>query len=434
MKPLIFKFGGASVKDPESVKNLIPILQPYLSYPMVIVISAMGKTTNALEKVVEYYFSGQSSEAHQQLHQIREQHLAIARALFPSAIPEKLSHHIHNLFVEAEWILEEVPSREFDFYYDQLVFIGEMLSTSIISEYLNASGVKNEWLDARDFIKTDNTYRAARVDWKKTEQEVLRYIDFSSHTLYLTQGFIGSTAENYTTTLGREGSDFTASILAYCLNAEKVIIWKDVPGVMNADPKIIHDAVLLPHISYKEAIELTYYGATVIHPKTLKPLQNKSIPLLVKSFLDPSLPGTLIDNYERDDIKTPSFIFRPHQILMSFAARDYSFIAEDHLSEIFRVFASLRVKINLMQTSAINFTLCFDHHPLKLEKITEQLKEKFKIRYNQDCLLITIRHYTDSLIKQLKEDRKVLIEQRSRNTFRMVVKANPGEVIYSKYQ
>ncbi len=436
-KVKVFKFGGASVKDATGVKNLLKILHSNQSRPLIVVISAMGKTTNALEKVVEAYFSGDKDIAYNRLEKIKQDHIHIVRDLFGQHIPQDLNDKINNLFVEVEWVLDETPVKDFDFYYDQIVSVGELLSTTIISEYLNRKQLKNQWIDARDLIKTDDRFRAANVNWDKTRQyasSVLKSM-FEKCEIIVTQGFIGSTAENYTTTLGREGSDYTAAILANLVDAEEMIVWKDVPGLLNADPKIIPDAILMPHISYKEAIELTYYGATVIHPKTIKPLQNKNIPLKVKSFLDPEAPGTIIDQNEKDDLKYSSFIFRPNQVLMSFSARDYSFIAEGHLSELFGTFARFGVKINLIQISALNFTVSFDNQPFKLEKILQSsLQDSYKILYNTDCLLITLRHPTASLIKKMKNGKEIFLEQRSRNTFRMVVKANPDDPIYNKYQ
>ena len=418
----VFKFGGASVKDAASVKNVAAVLSLYKNEPLVVVVSAMGKTTNALEQVVKGYFN-KSEKLKEYVQQVKEYHLNIIKDLdFKSehAIYESLE----NSFVEIDWILEEEPLRGYAFAYDQVVSQGELISTKIISAYLEENNFRNEWLDIRDCIITDNTYREGKVNWNLTEKLVNRKIPemLRKNSLVITQGFIGATSENFTTTLGREGSDYTAAILSYCLDAEEMIVWKDVPGVLSADPKFYSDAVKLQEISYLDAIELTYYGATVIHPKTIKPLENKNIPLRVRSFLSPNEKGTSIWNHKETKPLVPSFIFKTNQILISISAIDFSFIAEESLSKIFGLFARQKVKINLMQNSAISFSVCLDNDPFKIPGLIDELKKEFKVLYNDGLKLITIRHYYASTLDSLIKDKTVLLEQRSRNTAQLVLK------------
>mgnify|MGYP002622379743 FL=1 len=362
----VFKFGGASVKDAEAVKNVAGILSGFRKDQLVIVISAMGKTTNALEKVVNAYME-QHPSVDENLKEVKEFHFKIMKELgFSETDP--VWAEVNNSFVEIEWVLEEKPQREYNFCYDQIVSQGEMLSTKIISAYLNSIGVKNKFLDVRDVLQTDDTFREARINWELSERLICQKVNeiLRSDNFIITQGFIGITSENYTTTLGREGSDYTAAIFSYCLNAKEMMVWKDVPGVMSADPKFSDEAVKLDQISYHDAIELTYYGATVIHPKTIKPLENKNIPLRVRSFKAPQEKGTSIGNYSATKPLVPCFIFKSNQILLSISAPDFSFIAEDNLCRLFGVFADKKIKVNLMQNSAISFSVCLDNDPFKL--------------------------------------------------------------------
>lgn len=418
----IFKFGGASVKDAESVKNVAGILKLYPGEPIVVVISAMAKTTNALEKVVKAHCS-KSGEATAFLKDVKDFHHEIMDQLF--ANPKALVFEkVNNLFVEIEWVLDEDP-REYDFVYDQIVSVGELISTTIISYYLDEIGIANKWLDIRDCLLTDNTYREGKVNWSESGQRVKSIIPpmiDKRNPLVITQGFIGATSENYSTTLGREGSDYTAAILAYILDAESVTIWKDVPGVLNADPKFFNDAQKLEQLSYHDAIELAYYGASVIHPKTIKPLENKNISLYVKSFLQPQAKGTVIGKDLQTKPQVPSFIFKTDQVLISLAAKDFSFIAEDNLSSIFSSFAELGVKMNLMQNSAISFSVCIDDDPFKTPKLIEKLKNEYWVRYNSGLQLYTIRYYYPSTIDALSQGREILLEQRSRTTAQIVMK------------
>jgi aspartate kinase len=421
----VFKFGGASVKDATSVKNVAAVLSLFKNEPLVVVISAMGKTTNALEQVVNAYFE-KSEKLGAYLQQVKEYHSTIIKELgFKGDHP--VYEAIENAFVEIDWILEEEPSRGYAFAYDQIVSQGELMSTKIVSAYLNEPGVlgvKNEWLDIRDCIITDNTYREGKINWDLTEKLVNRKIPglLKKDSLLITQGFIGATSENFTTTLGREGSDYTAAILSYCLNADEMIVWKDVPGVLSADPKFYEDAVKLQEISYLDAIELTYYGATVLHPKTIKPLENKNIPLHVRSFVSPEEKGTSIAGHKETKPLVPSLIFKTNQILVSISAKDFSFIAEESLSKIFRLFADHKVKMNLMQNSAISFSVCVDNDPFKIPALISDLKKEFKVLYNDGLKLITIRHYYPSTLELLTKDKNILLEQRSRHTVQVVLK------------
>ena len=417
----VFKFGGASLKDAASIKNVATVLQHYQKQKLTIVVSAMGKTTNALENLCDgYYF--QKGDVNQILNEIKDFHFNIIHQLFADK-QHLIYNEVSNLFVELDWITEENPVHSYDQEYDQIVSLGEIVSSKILSLYLNEVGIKNNWMDVRDVLQTDNNYREGKVDWEITQTNALENLLplFTSKDIVITQGFIGGTSENYTTTLGREGSDYTAAILAYCTNAEEVIIWKDVPGVLNADPKWFNDTVLIPQLSYQDAIELAYYGATVIHPKTIKPLQNKNISLYVKSFVSPEEKGTLINN-EQAGLPTPCFIFKVNQVLISIAPKDFSFIAEESLSNIFGLLASLNVKINLMQHSAISFSVCTDFNEQKTPKVIELLQKEFRVLYNKDVELATVRYYDKATIDRVSTNKEVLLEQRSRYTIQLVMR------------
>ena len=418
----VFKFGGASVKDAEAVKNLSMVLKNYPNDKLMIVVSAMGKMTNHLEQLAQAFFY-KTANAELILEEIKQFHFAICHELFANR-NHAIYNELENTFVELHWSIEDEPTHAFDFEYDQIVSIGEVLSTKIISAYLNDIGQSNKWVDARGIIQTDNTYREGIVDYDLTEQLVKKEVLplFNSNQIIITQGFIAGTSENFTTTLGREGSDYTAAILAYCLNAEKVVIWKDVPGVLNADPKFFKNTKKIDELTYQDAIELTYYGASVIHPKTIKPLQNKQIPLYVKSFIEPTNDGTVIkENNKR--LIIPSYIFKANQILISIQPKDFSFIAEDNLSSIFERFAVHAVKINLMQLSAISFSICCDDDEQKLQTLLTDLQQSFKVLYNKGVELMTIRYYTQEIIEALTQNKLILLEQRSRFTLQMVMKA-----------
>lgn len=420
---MIFKFGGASVRDADAVRNVGQILDLFKGNDLVVVVSAMGKTTNALEKVVASHLAA-DGQALVWLNEVRTFHLDIMSGLFPD-LKHPVYAAVENYLLEIEWVLDEEP-RQADFTYDQIVGFGELISTTIVSAYLNDSGTLNRFVDIRDCLLTDNTYREARIDWKeserKTREVISRSMESGNHVV-VTQGFIAASSENFTTTLGREGSDYTAAILAHLLNAESVTIWKDVPGVLNADPKFYTDAQKLEQISYTDAIELAYYGASVIHPKTIKPLENKGIPLHVKSFLNPQGKGTVIGKDLQTKPQVPSFIFKNNQVLLSLSSRDFSFIAEDNLSDIFAQFASQGVRINLMQNSAISFSVCFDHEDSRTENLIESLRSHYRVRYNTGVQLCTIRHYYPSTIDTITQGNEVLLEQRSRTTAQLVLKA-----------
>jgi aspartate kinase len=422
---IVFKFGGASVKDADAVRNVCNIIRGYESNQLVVVVSAMGKTTNALELVVQARFSANDiPTAKQYLQVVRDFHHKIAAELFVDK-SNPVFDRMNNVFVEIEWCLDDDISKGYDFIYDQVVSSGELLSTIIVHEYLQSQGLRFAFSDARDLIRTDNHYREGRVQWEETVSKTTAQVKgmfAAGHTGVITQGFIGCTSENYTTTLGREGSDYTASILAYCLDAKSVYIWKDVPGVLNADPKHFPNAQKLESMSYHDAIELAYFGASVIHPKTIKPLENKGIPLHVKSFVDPKLSGTVIGKDYQTKPLVPSYIFKDNQMLVSISAKDFSFIAEDHLSTIFSLFAQANVKINLMQNSAISFSVCIDNDSRKVPDLLETLKSRFKILYNEGLQLYTVRHYYSSTIESLTHGKEVLLEQRSRLTAQLVLR------------
>lgn len=417
---LVFKFGGASVKDAAGVINLSNIVKKYAGQQLLIVVSAMGKTTNALEKLTKAYVDG-SDEMNNIFSEIKEYHFNIISELFEPDHP--VYNDVANTFVEIDWMIEDEPHDNYDFVYDQIVSIGELVSTRIVAAYLNQTDIKTQWLDARSYIHTDNNYREGNVDWIKTKvsisQEIPKLLDKS---IVLTQGFLGGTSENFTTTLGREGSDYTASIFASCLQAESVTTWKDVPGILNADPKFFADTIKFDELSYSEAIEMTFYGASVIHPKTIKPLQNAKIPLLVKSFNDPDAAGTVIKETANPVFEKPVIILKQNQALLSISAKDYSFISEDHLSEIFGLFAQHHVKINIMQTSALSFSVCFDLKPERFEKLLAAFSLKFRVKYNDDINLLTVRHYKLGALRDLVTNKVVLLEQISRNTAQMVIK------------
>lgn len=420
----VFKFGGASVKDAAAVKNVATILERYKEEQVVVVVSAMGKTTNALEELLDAYFHGQEN-AMTLLEVVKRFHFDILKELFEDT-RHPIFEEIHNTFVEIEWQLEEEQMREYDFEYDQMVAVGEWISATIVSAYLKHVGLTNKLQDVRDLIRTDNTYRNAKVDWMVSAENVNRYLKpyfaDSANKLMVTQGFVGSTSENFNSTLGREGSDYTGGILANLTDADSLTIWKDVPGMLNADPKWFEETVKLNNISYHEAVELAYYGATVIHPKTIKPLQNKQIPLLVKSFLNPEKEGSVINENSSKDSLIPSYIFKTNQILISISPRDYSFIAEENLSQIFGCFAKHKVAVNLMQNSAISFSVCVDNQKQKIDQLIEELKADYKVYYNNDLLLLTVRHYDEETLSKLLNGKTIYVEQKSRQTARFVVK------------
>lgn len=416
----VFKFGGASVKNAEAIRNICPIISEYKKNNLLVVISAMGQVTNMLEGLYEAYIN-QDGNAHSLLDQIKDFHFAILGDLFKDP-SHPIYNDLANTFVEIEWLLEEEPEDAHDYIYDQIVSIGEVLSTKIVSAWLNASGCPNTWVDARNYMKTDNNYREGGVDWQKTEEEVQKHlVPLLERTIVVTQGFIGSTSENFTTTLGRDGSDYSAAIFSSCLNAEKLTIWKDVAGVLNADPKWFDQTELIAQMSYHDAIELTYYGANVIHPKTIKPLQNKNIPLYVRSFLSPDGAGTAITTFN-NPLPVPTFIFKVNQLLISIFPKDFSFIIEENLSDIFSIFHKHKVKVNTMLNSAISFSVSVDHNEKKTAELLKELMEKYKVKYNTGVELVTIRYYNQDTIDRVTVNKSILLEVKSRHTCQIVMK------------
>jgi len=413
----VFKFGGASVKDADSVRNVASVLKRFPGENILAVVSAMGKTTGILERLTDDFYHIKENPKIV-LAEVRKFHFDIIEELFPDKT-HSLHTDIENIFLNLAKRIQQKPSFSYDKEYDQIVSLGEIISTKIISACLNEAGIKNKWLDARDFVKTDSTFREGKVDWQTTAKKIFPLANEKG--IIITQGFIGQDKDNFTTTLGREGSDYTASIFAYCLNAESVTIWKDVPGVMNADPKWFDETQLIEQMSYQDAIELSYYGATVIHPKTIKPLQNKKIPLHVKSFLQPEENGTVINDFQ-SPLTIPCFIFKINQVLVSIHPKDFSFIVEENLSDIFRICSKVGVKINVMQNTAISFSVCADNDAQKITKLIEKLQDNFSVLYNENLELITIRYYDQPTIDRVCVGKQILLEHKSRYTVQLVVK------------
>lgn len=423
MQIKVFKFGGASVKDSEGFRNVGQILQKYSDEKIVVVVSAMGKTTNALEEVVKSFYA-QDGQTEALLLKIKSSHVALIQELFP--VSQAVLDDINDAFVEIEWVLEEVPHEDYDYTYDQIVSMGELLSSKILIHYLQYLKISSKWLDVRDVILTDNTYRDARVQWDATQSnakhKIIPMLETANHIV--TQGFIGTTSENFTTTLGREGSDYTAAILSYCLDADSMHIWKDVPGVLTGDPRIFDEVIKMPRISYNEAIEMTYYGAKVIHPKTIKPLQNKQIPLFVRPFLDPSSEGTVISD-EKEMSYPPVIVIEHDQTLLHISTNDFSFVAEHHLSMIFALLAKHRLKVNMMRNTAISFSVCVNNIPDRIKKFEKELGTEFKMIQDNDLELVTIRHYNEDILKDMKKNKLILFEEKLQDTVQMVVRNLP---------
>ena len=409
----IFKFGGASVKDADSVKNVLRVLSIQGFERCLIVVSAMGKTTNALERVVEFYFN--KSDYQQEIAKIKEEHIQIAKGLFDE------NHHVFSeiklFFDDIESFLRRNKSPNYNFVYDQVVTCGEMISSKILSVYLSDNEMGNQWLDARDFIKTDTNYREGLVNWEETEKNISQ---LDKTKTYVTQGFIGSDENNFTVSLGREGSDYSAAIFAYCLDAKDMTIWKDVPGVMTGDPRKFENVELLSNISYEEAIEMAYYGASVIHPKTLQPLKQKSIPFFVKSFINPEKAGTKIGISTENQL-LESYILKENQVLMRIATRDFSFIAEDHISFIFRELAKRNIKVSLMQNSAISLALCLEDKFNNVDELEAELEQDFNTEIVKNVSLFTIRNARLENLDKLYEGKNVLLEQITKTTVQMII-------------
>lgn len=410
----VFKFGGASVKDADGVKNVARVLKNQGFEQCMLIVSAIGKTTNALELVVESYFTKQDYK--QETAKIKQNHIDIAKGLFPDN--HAIFNEIEEFFYDIDSFLRRNKSPKYNFVYDQVVSCGEMISSRILSQYLVEIGLENTWVDARDFIKTDASYREGIVDWQLTEKNIKQINPAGS---YVTQGFIGSDENNFTVTLGREGSDYSAAIYAYCLGAQQMTIWKDVPGVMTGDPRKFEDVELLDHISYEEAIEMAYYGASVIHPKTLQPLKQKLIPFFVKSFIKDEMPGTEVsanDNYTRKE----SYILKENQELLTIATRDFSFIAEDHMSYIFGALSKYKIKVSLIQNSAISLALCLEDKFGNSQKLNDELKIKFDTNLVNNVSLFTVRNADLNQTDKFYEGKTVLMEQLAGNTLQMVTK------------
>lgn len=410
----VYKFGGASVKDAESVKNVASVLQTIGYHDRFMVVSAMGKTTNALEEVVKMYF--EKDDYQEKIDQIQNQHLEIASDLFEKS--EATKSEIKLFFEDLKAFLRRNKSPNYDFVYDQVVCCGELISTKIISNYLNSKGIENTWLDVRDFIKTDETYREGKVDFELTEK---KFSELDKDKFYITQGFLGSDPNYFTTTLGREGSDYTAAIIAYCLDAESMTIWKDVPGVLNADPRYFEDTQLLNKISFEEAIELAYYGASVIHPKTMQPLRQKGIPFFVKSFLHPEGVGTEIQKKFQLEPQIPCFIVKKEQNLITLTTCDFSFITEDKISEIFNLLHALKIKVNMMQNSAITLSLCLEDKYGKLDEFLRGLEKSYQIEIEKNVSLYTIRHFDEKSSYSFYKGQE-LLRQIIKNTLQIIVK------------
>jgi aspartate kinase len=415
----VYKFGGASVKDAEAVINVGSIIDQFGTNPLVVVISAMGKTTNALEQVMQAWWDGEDYSA--KIEPVRQYHYDILSGLFPDK-KNVIWDDIANLFLALDLFLARPLERNYDLVYDEVVSFGELFSTKIVSAYLNMVGLRNKWVEVRNFVITDSLYREARVDWDVTSSLISRAIPaMAADGPVITQGFIGSNLENLTTTLGREGSDFTAAIFAYALNAEELVIWKDVPGIMNADPKKFPSPVKYDKLSYHEAVEMTYYGASVLHPKTIKPLQNKNIPLNVRSFLDPSAEGTWIRADYKVNRDVPIIILKENQVLLSLSAKDYSFIAEENIEKIFAEVVRCGIKVNVMNNSAISFQVCIDGSGQKLHNFIDALEAEFFIISKPAMELLTIKHYKENMLADMLANRAIMLEVRSGDTVQFVL-------------
>ena len=417
---VVFKFGGASVKSAEAVRNIVAILQKYPKESIVVVVSAMGKTTNAIERIIEAYSSRNEKTLKKEYEELAAYHGEIVEGLF-----EDRSHPVYSavkgLLDDLAERLTKDPTLNYDYDYDQLICYGEMLSTNIISHYLNHAGVSTRWMDIRRSLKSDNNYREARIDWELSDRLVNEHFTFNGEKILITQGFLASTINDQTTSLGREGSDYTAAILAYMLKADSVTIWKDVPGVLNADPKYFDDTILLDRLSYLDAIELAYFGTSVIHPKTIKPLQNKNINLHVKSFLDPEAPGTVVGNLTYDKL-IPSFIFKMDQVLIRTSPLDFSFINENNLEEIFGIFSRHGLKINLMQNSAISFKMIVNNDKRRFRAVVDDLEMKFKVAYQTGLELVTIRYFDQSTIDRVMINKELILEQRGVQNIELLIR------------
>ncbi len=412
----VYKFGGASVATAENIKNVANIIATQKNASLVVIISAIGKTTNALEDVVNAFCAGETAKALALFDEVKQLHIGIAKELI--ADETKYANRLQTFCTEAEWLLHDKPTRSYDYYYDQLVCLGELLSTTIVSCYIDSLGLQHTWLDIRDAFRTDNNYREANIDWEVTSRLVTAQIQplLQNKGKVIVQGFIGSTDDNESTTLGREGSDYTAAIIANILQAEKQVIWKDVAGVMNADPKKFSDAILMHELNYDEVIEMAFYGATIIHPKTIKPLQNKGIPLHVKCFLDTSLPGTEIHNKPIHNLP-PIIILKRNQVMVALKSKDFSFITEGATNDIYDMLNELKIKPNMSQNTAISMQLCFDNRTDKIEAFALNASAQFDVSVQKDLQLLTVRHYNKTIVGRYTDDKEIIMLQQSPSTF-----------------
>ncbi len=422
----VFKFGGASISNADRIKNLLSIFKLYPDEKILVVISAMGKTTNALEKVADTFYQGEKEQALKLFEEIKLVHISLAKQLFvhqTNSTHTNSNDQLTDFFTEVEWLLYDKPVRNYDYYYDQIICAGELLSSLIVSTFLNKENIQNTWVDVRDILRTDDNFRDANVDIDFTQSKIDEVIMpfFNDTNIVVTQGFIGSTDENESTTLGREGSDYTASLLANMMNAESLTIWKDVAGVMNADPKEFTDVEFISTLSYDEVIEMAYYGAQIIHPKTIKPLQNKNIPLHVRSFLDPNGAGTFITNKTVHKLP-PIFVLKQNQVLINLSTKDFSFVGEKPMIRLYEIFAELKIKPNLTQIAAISILICMDDLHDKIEKLAFKATEIFDVQMEKNLTLLTIRHYNKAIIETLTKMKYILLEQKTTDTVQMLMK------------
>ena len=418
----VYKFGGASIATPDRMEGLLPVIEGG-EKPLILVVSALGKTTNALEAIVNAAYKGDKQEAHKLVVELEQKHLDYAKELLNENNYKQAAAELNIHFTELQWAVDDVDTTRYDYSYDQIVCIGELMSTRIFSFYLNEKGISTEWIDIRDVIRTDETFRDAVVDWQFSQKQAEQVIApiLQQGKCVMTQGFIGATADNASVTLGREGSDYTAAMMAAMLNAEAVTIWKDVEGLLNADPKEFENTVKIEAITYHEVIEMAYYGAQVIHPKTIKPLQNNNIPLYVKCFLDRNLKGTVIKNDVTGNYP-PLIINKKNQVLIQATTKDFSFITEYNLSHIYQIFSDLNIKINMMQNAAISFIACIDNREDKVKKLIDTLDSEYKLLRNEDVSLLTVRHYSPEVVFDLTKDKTKLLEQKTRHTVQVVMK------------
>ena len=418
----VFKFGGASVNSTERIKNVADIVRGYSNEKLLIVISAIGKTTNALEKVVEAFYANKKDEALQLFQAIKYSHENTLKYLVDIHW-QQATGQLNNFFTEIEWLLHDKPVREFDYYYDQVVCVGELLSTAIVSAYLHESGIENTWIDVRDIFRTDDNFRDSNIDWNFTLSKVNSEVStlFNNTNVVITQGFIGATDENESTTLGREGSDYTAAVFANMLDAESLTIWKDVEGVMNADPKQFPEATFISELNYDDVIEMAYYGAQIIHPKTIKPLQNKSIPFLVKCFIDKNMPGTVIHTKTLKGLP-PLIVLKEKQVLIHLHSKDFSFVGEKPVAELYHLLHDIRVKPNLIQTGAVTIQVCLDDHAEKIEKLAIAASEFFEVVVEKNLTLLTIRHYNEDILQKMIAGKETELRQQSPDTVQLLMR------------